>query len=97
VLPLEQHLNARIEAQQRAEEEQVSRESLRAIQRAFREALLALPPEEYDWFDIQARARSESGPRGSGAGNGSFAAGEAQSAELGLPEPDPPGATASVP
>ena len=42
--PLETHLNALIEAQQRAEEEQASRESLRAIQRAFREALLALPP-----------------------------------------------------
>jgi hypothetical protein len=58
---LEQHLNALIEAQQRAEEEQVSGESLRAIQRAFREALLALPPEEYDWFDIHTRARREGG------------------------------------
>lgn len=60
--PLESHLNGIIEAQQRAEEEQASQQSLRAIQRAFREALLALPPEEYDWFDIQARARGESGP-----------------------------------
>lgn len=85
---LEQHLNALIEAQQRAEEEQASRESLRAIQRAFREALLALPPEEYDWFDIQARARGESGPRASAAGNGSVAAGEGESDELGVPEPD---------
>jgi hypothetical protein len=88
LLPLEQHLNALIESQQRAEEEQASRESLRAIQRAFREALLALPPEEYDWFDIQARARSESEPRGSGAGNGPLAAGEAQFGELGVLEPD---------
>jgi hypothetical protein len=86
--PLEKHLNALIEAQQRAEEEQASRESLRAIQRAFREALLALPPEEYDWFEVQSRARSESGPRGSGAGNGSFAAAEVHSEELGVPEPD---------
>jgi hypothetical protein len=54
--PLKAHLNGLIEAQQRAEEEQASQQSLRAIQRAFREALLALPPEEYDWFDIQARA-----------------------------------------
>lgn len=45
-----------IEAQRRAEEEQTSREQLRAIQRAFREALLALPAEEYDWFHIHARA-----------------------------------------
>ena len=86
--PLEQHLNALIEAQQRAEEEEASRESLRAIQRAFREALLALPPEEYDWFEIQARARSESGPGASGADNGTFTAAEAQSAELGVAEPE---------
>jgi hypothetical protein len=44
-----------IEAQRRAEEEQASRDQLRAIQRAFREALLSLPAEEYDWFDIHAR------------------------------------------
>jgi Histidine kinase-, DNA gyrase B-, and HSP90-like ATPase len=53
--PLEQKLVALIEEQRRAEEEQASREQLRAIQRAFREALLALPAEEYDWFDIHAR------------------------------------------
>ena len=53
--PLEQKLTEIIEAQRRAEEEQASREQLRAIQRAFREALLALPAEEYDWFDVQAR------------------------------------------
>ena len=34
---------------------------MRAIQRAFHEALLALPPEEYDWFDVQRRARREGG------------------------------------
>jgi len=50
--PLEAHLNALIEAQRRAEEEQANRDSLRAIQRAFREAMLVLPREEYDWFEI---------------------------------------------
>jgi Histidine kinase-, DNA gyrase B-, and HSP90-like ATPase len=55
--PLESHVNGLIEAQQRAEEEQASLHSLKAIQRAFHEALLALPPEEYDWFDVQSRAR----------------------------------------
>ncbi len=54
--PLGQRLVELIDAQRRAEEEQASREQLRAIQRAFREALLALPAEEYDWFDIHARA-----------------------------------------
>ena len=51
---LEAHLKGLIEAQQRAEEEQASQQSLRAIQRAFREAMLALPREEYDWFEVQA-------------------------------------------
>src|SRR3989449_5923094 len=56
LVPLEAHLNGLIEAQRRAEEEQANRESLRAIQRAFREAMLVLPREEYDWFDIQSRS-----------------------------------------
>jgi hypothetical protein len=68
--PLEKHVIRLIEEQQRAEEEQASQQSLKAIQRAFHEALLALPPEEYDWFDVQSRARQESSaarPPGSGA------------------------------
>jgi len=65
--PLEAHLKSLIEEQQRAEEEQASRESLRAIQRAFHEALLALPPEEYDWFELQREARQNAGGARSGA------------------------------
>lgn len=53
---LEGKLGEIIEEQRRAEEEQASRELLRMIQRAFREALLSLPAEEYDWFDIQVRS-----------------------------------------
>lgn len=41
-----------VSRQQQAEEEQASRDTLRTIQRAFREALLALPEEEYDWFEV---------------------------------------------
>ena len=41
--PLEKHVIRLIEEQQRAEEEQASQQSLKAIQRAFHEALLALP------------------------------------------------------
>ena len=67
--PLEAHLNGLIEEQQRAEEEQASQQSLRAIQRAFREALLALPPEEYDWFDVQ-RALRQAGRGASSGENG---------------------------
>lgn len=52
--PLEQKLASIIEEQRAAEEEHASRQVLRSIQKAFREALLALPTEEYDWFDIQS-------------------------------------------
>ena len=85
--PLEAKLVEVIEEQQRAEEEQASRELLRTIQRAFREALLALPAEEYDWFDIHARAQRA---RGSAPGaNGTAAAGEPDNeATPGAPEPE---------
>jgi hypothetical protein len=59
--PLEEKLIEMLEAQRRAEEEQASRELLQTIQRAFRDALLALPAEEYDWFDIHTRAQRISG------------------------------------
>ena len=64
LMPLEAHLKGLIEEQQRAEEEQASQQSLKAIQKAFYEALLALPREEYDWFDVQGRARQEGSERG---------------------------------
>jgi hypothetical protein len=39
---------------------------MRAIQRAFHEALLAQPPEEYDWFDVHARSGRRGEARRSG-------------------------------
>jgi hypothetical protein len=71
LVPLEKKLIELLDEQRRAEEEQASRELLQTIQRAFREAFLALPAEEYDWFDIHSRAARgstamvrESGPSG---------------------------------
>jgi hypothetical protein len=52
--PLEQVIQAIIDDQRKAEEEKASRDTLRSIQKAFREALLQLPEEEYDWFNIRA-------------------------------------------
>lgn len=57
--PLESHVKGLIDEQQRAEEEQANQQSLKAIQKAFHEAMLALPREEYDWFDVQGRAGQE--------------------------------------
>jgi hypothetical protein len=59
--PLESHVKGLIDEQQRAEEEQANQQSLKAIQKAFREAMLALSREEYDWFDVQGRAGQEGG------------------------------------
>lgn len=50
--PVEAVMIDAIAEQKRAAEEQASKEILRSIHRAFREALLALPAEEYDWFQI---------------------------------------------
>ncbi|MEQ1881173.1 MAG: ATP-binding protein, partial [Burkholderiales bacterium] len=50
--PLEARLLELIAEHRRAEEERMSRDTLRSIQRAFREALLTLPSEEYEWFDV---------------------------------------------
>ncbi|HTL56169.1 MAG TPA: ATP-binding protein [Candidatus Limnocylindrales bacterium] len=63
--PLELELTRLIEEQQRAEEEQTSREVLRSVQRALKEALLVLPAEEYDWFDLHepGPGRRKSQPR----------------------------------
>ncbi len=52
IKPTEKALVHIIEEQKKAEEERASRKILKTIQKAFREALLTLPVEEYDWFDI---------------------------------------------
>jgi hypothetical protein len=66
--PLEARVQGLIEEQRRAEEEQASQQSLKAIQKAFHEAMLALPREEYDWFDVQGRARYEGWTAASASG-----------------------------
>src|SRR5437764_9631954 len=85
--PLEAHVNSLIEEQQRAEEEQANQQSLKAIQKAFHEAMLALPREEYDWFDVQGRARQEGGCASSS--NGLPADAEWEEMLPGVSEPRP--------
>jgi len=58
--PMEAHLNQIMEAERHAEEEEASRNILKSVQRALREAFLALPPEEYDWFSLHTSARGSS-------------------------------------
>ena len=86
--PLEEDLNALIAEQQRAKEEQASQQLMRAIQRAFHEALLALPPEEYDWFDVHARSDRRGEARRSGE-NGKALGALPEDQVLGAAEPEP--------
>jgi Histidine kinase-, DNA gyrase B-, and HSP90-like ATPase len=87
--PLEAHVTGLIEEQQRAEEEQASQQSLKAIQKAFHEAMLALPREEYDWFDVQGRGRQEGGGTGNSTGGGLPAGTDWEEALSGVAEPGP--------
>jgi hypothetical protein len=57
---VEPELNDHLQQMKDAEEEKVSTQVLKTVQRALREALIALPKEEYDWFDVQKRSRGVS-------------------------------------
>jgi len=87
--PLEAHVKGLIEEQQRAEEEQASQQSLKAIQKAFHEAMLALPREEYDWFDVQGRAREDRATAANGAPGGVPGGTEWEEMLPGVSEPTP--------
>ncbi len=52
LVPLSECLNKIFQEYKKAEDERMSKNILRSVQKAIREAILALPPEEYDWFDI---------------------------------------------
>lgn len=52
---IEDTLVKEIEAQQAAEDEQASQQILKTLNKAFREALITLPAEEYDWFELQRK------------------------------------------
>jgi hypothetical protein len=60
---VENELNCAIAVQQEAAEEKTSRQVLRSIQTALKEALLALPEEEYDWFELRKRVDAKRTPR----------------------------------
>lgn len=62
--PVAEQLEELVDAQQKAEEEKTSRDVLRSIQKALKEALMTLPAEEYDWFDISRSRNQPSGSKG---------------------------------
>lgn len=83
--PVEDALEALLAEQKKAEEEEASRQILHRVTRAFREAFLHLPSEEYGWL----AAKTREGRRG-GAGDPADAAG---SGPEGAGRPDAGGST----
>ncbi|MEC4676037.1 MAG: ATP-binding protein [Nitrospirota bacterium] len=61
IAPLEKRLSEIISEQRKAEEERASRKVLKSVQNALKEAILSLPREEYDWFDIHLGERDKPG------------------------------------
>jgi hypothetical protein len=84
--PVEEALRGLIAEQRRAEEEQASQQALKAIQKAFHEAILALPPEEYDWFEIKSRSRHGTAANGAADGSGPADGGDVEPG-VGIAEP----------
>ncbi len=52
---LKEQLKAMIQEQERAREEKSSKQILKTVQLALKEAILALPQEEYDWFEVHTQ------------------------------------------
>jgi hypothetical protein len=91
--PVESSLMDVIALERQAEEEQASLDILKAVQKAFREAFLSLPPDEYDWFGLHSGLkRSASGKPGTADGaersEGALPADEADTAG---PDPEASG------
>jgi hypothetical protein len=67
IAPIEEALNGFLEEQRRAEEEEVSRQILHRVTRAFREAFLHLPTEDYSWLAARTgdtKRSTKAGPKG---------------------------------
>ena len=74
-------LREAIAREKEADEEQTSRNVLKSVQKAFKEAFLTLPPEDYQWFDLHTGAHKgghENGSRGSPGSQETAAGSEAQ-------------------
>ncbi len=65
--PVTDKIVSLVAEQRKAEEERASRQILRTLQKAFREAMLSLPPEEYDWFDVGGPRTARPGDTETGA------------------------------
>ncbi len=58
LINLKERLNLIAAEQSKAEEERMSKSILRSVQKAILDAMLILPEEEYDWFDVSGKTKS---------------------------------------
>lgn len=70
--------------QSEAEEERMSKSILRSVQKAIRDALLILPPEEYDWFGIHKKDEYRQSEGGKDAPEGEDYIAEVNSPQNGI-------------
>jgi len=93
IAPLEDELLYHLDTLKKLEEEEVSVKTLRSVQNALKEALLKLPAEEYDWFNLHKRTTPDGSNGQNGAGqNGANGSGKGTGSGKGLSR----GALASV-
>ncbi len=59
---LKERLNLIAAEQSKAEEERMSKSILRSVQKAILDAMFILPQEEYDWFDVPGKMKSQELP-----------------------------------
>ena len=104
--PVEDALEVLLAEQKKAEEEEASRQILHRVTRAFREAFLHLPSEEYGWLAAKTREGRRSGSEpgdgagegpGSGAGSGDSGLVPGEESPLGPGQGDGAGADGTAP
>jgi hypothetical protein len=84
--PVEEALILLLEEQRKAEEDEASRHILNRVTRAFREAFLRLPNEEYGWLATRTRESRRSLPEtGAQAPGAPWSGGSAEGSQSGLP------------
>ncbi|MEK7689600.1 MAG: ATP-binding protein [Bdellovibrionota bacterium] len=76
-------LESEVAQQLSAEEARASKNTLFSLQRAFKEALQALPQEEYDWFDLREKKSSKWLKSGTGTSQESSEVGSADAMHSG--------------
>ncbi|MCZ6644392.1 MAG: ATP-binding protein [Gammaproteobacteria bacterium] len=80
--PLTHHLEQIVEEHRRAEDEHASERMLKRLRRAFREAILSLPVEDYDWFEIHKQVHTAT--QGEDVSNGADGDDSAESLDDGV-------------